>query len=363
MNDETAIGQLRESLPSSANALWYTHQRFLFMTLDPVHIGAGGHRLGRVDMTIAREPGTNLPKIPGTSLAGAARSYAAMRYGKIDAAGQHKKLTSTAKQQCPIIYTFGTATEAAEGQAGTVSIGDAQILLFPVYSMAGPVWVSTPELLRETWGTGCVTLPRVNGEVVGPTDAGRIVTSLASWTKEQLNLGWILLDVTPGLTVAPSDSVATRSEWEACGNRIVLVTPKLFSQIVNSNLEVRTSVSIKPETGAAEQGALFTYEALPRATWLICDVVKDDYPKLNGGGFFETVAQCKVEVRKDAQGRDEKVYQERGGAALGEIWASPLDVVQSGFKLMELLGVGGMGTRGFGRMRVTADWEVRHATS
>ncbi len=67
-----------ETRPASARSL-YTQQRLLFMTLDPVHIGAGGYRLGRVDMTIAREPGTNLPKIPGTSLAGAARSYAAMR--------------------------------------------------------------------------------------------------------------------------------------------------------------------------------------------------------------------------------------------------------------------------------------------
>ena len=56
----------------------YEHRRFVFMTLDPVHIGAGGYRLGRVDNTITREPGTNLPKIPGTSLAGAARSYAAI---------------------------------------------------------------------------------------------------------------------------------------------------------------------------------------------------------------------------------------------------------------------------------------------
>lgn len=28
----------------------YTQQRFLFMTLDPVHVGAGGYRLGRVDI-------------------------------------------------------------------------------------------------------------------------------------------------------------------------------------------------------------------------------------------------------------------------------------------------------------------------
>jgi CRISPR-associated protein Cmr4 len=66
----------------------YTLQRFVLMTLDPVHVGTGGYRLGRVDLSIAREPGTNLPKIPGTSLAGAARSYAAMRYEKPQCAGQ-----------------------------------------------------------------------------------------------------------------------------------------------------------------------------------------------------------------------------------------------------------------------------------
>ncbi|MGH2581700.1 MAG: RAMP superfamily CRISPR-associated protein [Blastocatellia bacterium] len=49
----------------------YAQHRYLLMTLDPTHIGAGGYRLGRVDNSIIREPGTNLPKIPGTSLSGA----------------------------------------------------------------------------------------------------------------------------------------------------------------------------------------------------------------------------------------------------------------------------------------------------
>src|SRR5437660_5139633 len=108
-----------DTQPASVQSL-YTQQRFLFMTLDPVHIGAGGYRLGRVDMTIAREPGTNLPKIPGTSLAGAARSYAAMRYGKPDVAGQQKRFKDevTKGAQCPIIYTFGTATDtSSSGEA------------------------------------------------------------------------------------------------------------------------------------------------------------------------------------------------------------------------------------------------------
>ena len=50
-------------------------KKYLGISLDPVHIGAGGYRLGRVDNTIVRDPATDIPKIPGTSLAGVIREY------------------------------------------------------------------------------------------------------------------------------------------------------------------------------------------------------------------------------------------------------------------------------------------------
>jgi CRISPR-associated protein Cmr4 len=339
----------------------YTQQRFLFMTLDPVHIGAGGYRLGRVDMTIAREPGTQLPKIPGTSLAGAARSYAAMRYGKTAAAGQHKDLKTEQKLKCPIIYTFGTATDTSEtatpgtssegpSQAGTVSIGDAHILFFPVNSMAGPVWVSTIEMIKEAWGKGSVKLPKNGQQEIEPTSK-IVLTSLEEWDKDILNLGWLLFKSRGGLKIEPPQEVQSRSdEWSAIARRIVLVDTKLFSQIVNSNLEVRTSVSIDPKTGAASEGALFTYEAIPRTTWLYCDVIEDDYRKKNSANYpFPVTQQYNSENGKD---RDGKVLPK------GEQWDRPIDVVKAGMRLIEYLGIGGMGTRGFGRMRLVAPREA-----
>ena len=334
----------------STNGDLYTQQRYFFLALDPIHIGAGGYRLGRVDMTIAREPGTDLPKVPGTSLAGATRSYAAMRYGKLEAAGQHKKFKGD-KAACPIIYTFGTATDTgtnAEGptQAGTVSIGDARILFFPVRSMAGPLWVSTKDILEEAWGASSLLLPKINEQEIEPDDK-RIATTL---TKQDtpLNLGWLLFETTLRLEIKPPRVVETSPEWNAIKNRIVLVEAKLFSQIVNSNLEVRTSVSIDPQTGAAESGALFTYEAIPRTTWLWSDVVEDDYRKNN-------TANYPFPVTKQYNSKDNK---EREGEAFpnGETWKTPLDVVSAGVKLIEYLGVGGMGTRGFGRMRCVTEW-------
>jgi len=57
----------------------YESLRYFAIALDPIHVGMGGMRLGRVDMSIVREPGTNVPKIPGTSLSGACRTYTAMQ--------------------------------------------------------------------------------------------------------------------------------------------------------------------------------------------------------------------------------------------------------------------------------------------
>jgi len=120
--------------------------------------------------------------------------------------------------------------------------------------------------------------------------------------------------------------------WQAVQNRIALGAPALFGHIVNSNLEVRTSVSIDPHTGAAEDGALFTYEALPRSTFLTAEVVLDDYRLEN-------------KIRPFPREKTDK-----GNPLPHGPWADPLDVVKAGFKMMEHLGVGGMGTRGFGRL-------------
>ncbi|MFQ6056930.1 MAG: RAMP superfamily CRISPR-associated protein, partial [Methanosarcinales archaeon] len=94
----------------------------------------------------------------------------------------------------------------------------------------------------------------------------------------------------------------------------------VFGQIVNSNLEVRTSVSIDPETGAAQEGALFTYEAIPRTTIF----------------YFEVVYQ------------NPEHFEISNKINLNKV----ISTVETGFKLFDSLGVGGMETRGFGKLKV-----------
>ena len=56
----------------------YKRFQHIGIALDPIHVGTGGAQLGRVDLTIVRDPVTKIPKIPGSSLAGVYRAYVAM---------------------------------------------------------------------------------------------------------------------------------------------------------------------------------------------------------------------------------------------------------------------------------------------
>jgi len=316
----------------------YKRQRYLFMTLDPVHIGTGGYRLGRVDNSIVREPGTHIPKIPGTSLHGAARSYAAQLYETPEAAGQSQDKVADPDKN-PVCYTFGYIKKNQNGDetkaySGVVNIFDAQVVLFPVYSMAGPIWVSTLNRMREasfdvkdkekkelseTWGVGAAVL---------------------TWERtDPLNLGWLMVGVAKDQTTVEAQAQwQNEPRWKNIKDKVAIVNDTLFSHIVNSNLEVRTSVAIDPERGAAEDKALFTYEALPRATFLTAEVVQDDY-------------RDAWPLGEDAQSKTEKGNVLPGNAK----WSGPLDVVKNGLQMIEWLGVGGMGTRGFGRIAIIGD--------
>jgi len=306
----------------------WQRRRYLLMTLDPVHIGTGGYRLGRVDNAIVREPGTNLPKIPGTSLSGAVRSAAAMRINKTKCAGQGGHCANF--NACPICYTFGSARDGGSSGAGAVSLSDARLVLFPVASWDGPAWLSTLETLQEFefGGLESVSAPSPNQVVL--SNGLRAVNN-------GFGLGWLMLDAPAGqaaVTLTPPLSWQTSAELSHALARTVIVHESIFAHLVNSGLEVRTSVAIEPDTGAAKDGALFTYEAIPRAAFMSLDVTVDDYrrsfPKQNG----------------DVN------------------WQEVKDVVEDGLILTEYLGIGGMGTRGFGRIRrLAAPIEVTPANS
>lgn len=203
-----------------------------------------------------------------------------------------------------------------------VRFSDARILLFPVHSMVGPVWITSPSIFQE-FGVN---------ENFPEDEKNKIKTALID-EKDKLNLGWLYLENLGPISKSDDLKREIFSKFENKGiseemeNRLVLVSDKLFSQIVNSNLEVRTSVAIDPETGAAETGALFTYESIPRSTVFWFEVNYSD-PEI-----FD------AKIKENGKLRD---------AELKDV----IETVKHGSDLFKTLGVGGMSTRGFGRLKI-----------
>lgn len=336
----------------------YLNRTYLAETLDPVHIGTGEFRLGRVDNTIVREAGTNLPKIPGSSLAGVARAYTAMRCGAYRWYDERKKVYRSCagkggdsgeehcgEATCRVCTTYGFSQKERSFQ-GLAQFADAQVLFFPVYTAAGPQWVTCPRALETA---GC---RQTEAQTLGWREwEGRLaegthrVLVCGRKAPDPLNLGWLYLEqikspmpLEPAKWTVPDGGSERRLgdiAWvKAVLSRLAIVDDQVFSILVDDQLEVRTSVSISPETGAAESGALFTAEAIPRACFLWFQVT-----------YLEpTLFRVPGENGKDAPVQDEKKQE----ATLETLEES----VNMGLSLTEHLGIGGVNTRGLGRLRV-----------
>ena len=291
------------------------------LTLDPLHIGAGGQRLARVDRPIMREPGTGLPKLPASSIAGACRSHAiyalpdeAERQAAKDCATKRDENDpgKPAKDRgncggCAICQTFGFVSPDKGRQAGQIRFFDGRLVAFPVRSMAGPVWVTTASLLREA-----------GGMISRETDVDRLLVNFAlpgnPEEAKKLNLGWLYCDAETDEQLALPEIPGLPPEL---GQRLVLAPEWLLAEIVNNNLEVRTSAGVDFATGAARPGGLFTYEAIPRTALFTFEVIIDSH-------------RCAT---------DEEAAKAR-------------EIVTKGFDLFATLGMGGMSTRGFGRVKI-----------
>ena len=292
---------------------------YFAVTIDPLHIGAGGYRLGRVDNTIVRDPATDLPKFPGTSISGVCRNYAIYALNDKSEKDLAEKcalgtgLDDKEKNncgKCVICKTFGFANgKTQQSQVGKVKFFDGSITAFPVSTLAGPVWVTTASILK-----------RINSsEVEEPGEKELFINFELPGQKEEnlrLNLGWLYLSCKKKEFSLPEE-ITGETPGEEIASRLVVAPEWLFPEIVNSNLEVRTSVSIDFKTGAADSGKLFTYEAVPRATLIQFDVVIDEQ-------------RCSDSFTVD------KIKK----------------IVAGGMKLFEPLGLGGMNTRGFGRIKI-----------
>ncbi|MGQ9848181.1 MAG: RAMP superfamily CRISPR-associated protein, partial [Bacteroidales bacterium] len=181
-------------------------------------------------------------------------------------------------------------------------------IFFPVSSIQGTVWITTKELL-EYWFGEIKDKNREKIKIPERVEDNAYAIKGVD-TSKPLNLGWLLLNIE---SVARGGEIVLPSKLDGFIKRVVIVSDKLFSHIVNDNLEVRTSVRIDPNTGTAAERALFTYEAIPRGTIFGFEIV--------------------IDSRKD----DISIID---------------SLIKETFPYLKLLGLGGLGTRGFGRCEI-----------
>ena len=358
-------------------------QKIYSIATDPIYIGTGGYTIGRVDNTIVRDPITKIPKIPGSSLAGIWRYYVAMelqaafkdeykkdlskreekrdnvkelfnnseesmkskdwikkfdgnRFARIKCAGQDEEPQKSTEESknintghcgyCIVCKAFGFSKKDKSWQ-GMLFFSDLNILFFPVYTRLGVKWITSERILQESSVGAYCNTPDDCDTPQNPDDTpekhdivyvqGKIENGKE---KGYINLGWLNL---PYEVKSLNIDLNKIKDFPFDVKDIVILHDSLISQIINSNLEVRTSVSIDPITGAAKEHALFTSEAIPRGTVFYGEI-----------RLFNRKLADKEDLPKSS-----------------DIWQA-LDDTK---KYYETLGIGGMTTRGFGRMKILTD--------
>ncbi len=311
-------------------------KKFSAVALDPVHIGTGGERLGRVDLSVVREPITKVPKIPGTTLSGAMKFFLDLKLRDKNIKQDICASTRGSNRQhdwdqCPVCFSFGYTPQLdkngsktkinPQSAQGVLQFTDASLLAYPIPTITGPVWLTTKPRLKDILGLGDgIDAPGENwlmpeGSVVNPL------------TETRLNLGWVLLD--KGGSDCPAASEITASGIdEKYGKNFIVVAEWIFTYLINNNMEIRTSVVIDPETGAAAGQGLFTYEAVARGAIFGVEIIENDFMQ----GWQKVDWNTGISPKP--------------GDTIDMISDYALDGIKS-------VGLGGMTTRGFGRLAFT----------
>lgn len=247
--------------------------------LSPLHAGTGQSE-GAIELAVARDRATQFPYLPGSSIKGSLRDL------------------SRAKDASRTLQVFGPETSNASDYAGTLSFGDAGLLLLPVRSVAGTfAWVTSPYLLarlgRDLIGLGQPGLPAIIApgglkECRVSSDTWLTVPSLGKAVLEEL-------DITP----ISDPSVATlaaqlggylfnayaqtdQDYWRDClRRRLCVVHDDVMSFLSQHATDVVARVALEADRKTVRRGGLWHEENLPTETILAGLVV--DLPNERAG--------------------------------------------------------------------------------
>ena len=234
-------------------------------TRTPLHVGAG-NSVGVVDSPIMRERHTQTPIVPGSSLKGVLADLwndSAENFTEVKDENENPKKV----RDNELKRLFGS-DDSRKGHAhsGTLLIGEARVLAFPLRSAKGGfAWITCPHALKKfstDTGKDLAPIPEPKNEecyaapdVVFPAQ-NAVILEEYRFTK----IGEINTKIVEKFETLCSDSV-----WEP-KKRLVIVSDEIFSYFVANACEVVTRIGIDDETGTVKSGALFNQEQVPSET-------------------------------------------------------------------------------------------------
>lgn len=251
-----------------------TKTMYLFAR-TPVHVGAG-NSVGAVDSPIMRERHTRIPIIPGSSLKGV---LADLWAGDVDEKGKRNK-------DSELVALFGSDDDKT-ASAGTLLIGEARALAFPLRSAKGGfAWITCPHVLRK-WKEDTKAnfeVPNVENEDCLASNGvclknGNVVVLEEYKFTARGNVSADICNAFAG--VMPDVSI-----WkDEIKEKLAIVSDELFSYFVENACEIVSRIRIDDKTGVVAKGALFNQEQCPSETMfytVICDAGRKASPDAIG---------------------------------------------------------------------------------
>ncbi len=219
-------------------------------TETSLHAGTGS-TVSVVDLPIQRERTTQFPIVQGSGLKGALRSQVNAKDG--------------------VETIFGPETTNAQAYAGAISVGDAQILLFPVQSLNGVfAYVTCRSVLAR--------LKRTMPDLPMPAALGEGKAHITKPSGVKVTTSRVVLEEF-SFEAQEDDTTTELAEWFANNafpqdeaydywrskvkNSLVVLRDTDFRDFVVNSTEIATHIKLDAKTKTVDGSALFTVESLP----------------------------------------------------------------------------------------------------
>jgi CRISPR-associated protein Cmr4 len=234
-------------------------QAFFIHALSPLHAGTGQAQ-GAIDLPIARQRGTGIPYLPGSSIKGVLR----------DASPDDP-------MQCRIFGPPVNLEEDDTRHAGALAFGDARLVALPVRSFHGTfAWVTSPLLLRLA-SRDLRNMPDLPAEIPKLGHEGQVAVTTESVLRtgdkvflEEIDCGvQAAAGSAAGAWAKAIGGIVFHDDVELFAERFAVVDDETMTYLWECCTQVDARVRIDDKRGVVQDGALWYEESLPAETLLL----------------------------------------------------------------------------------------------